>query len=135
MTGSNKIQRRAFVQTHRTVDDRRRGLFAGTVRVDIFVYQIHHLIDPGITTGFVDHRAVVVINAFREGGQEIFRLARNFDLNFLGYDPFTDPASVTDLGVRMTSLGFSFVQSDRMATTSWSAGNGSPPRGFTTIEP
>lgn len=37
-------------------------------------------------------------------GQEIFRLAQNFDLNFLGYDPFTDPGSVEELGVRMTSL-------------------------------
>ena len=45
-------------------------------------------------------------------GQEVFRVAQNLDLQFLGYDPHTPQEAVKDLGVELVSLETLLAESD-----------------------
>jgi D-3-phosphoglycerate dehydrogenase len=45
-------------------------------------------------------------------GAELFRIAKPFDLNFVAYDPFADPALAVDLGIKLVDLEELFRTSD-----------------------
>lgn len=45
-------------------------------------------------------------------GQEVFRVAQNLGLRFLGYDPHTSPEAVQDLGVELVPLETLLARSD-----------------------
>ncbi len=45
-------------------------------------------------------------------GAEMFRLAKAFDMNFIAHDPYADPATARDLGVRLVELDDVFREAD-----------------------
>ncbi len=45
-------------------------------------------------------------------GQELFRLARPFDMDFIAHDPFVEPAVAEELGVRLVGLEDAFREAD-----------------------
>ena len=45
-------------------------------------------------------------------GQEVFRVAQNLEMNFIGYDPYTSPEAVSDLGVELLPLDTVVQQAD-----------------------
>jgi len=52
-------------------------------------------------------------------GKEVFRMARPWDMNFLGCDPNVPQSAVNDLGVRMVDLATLMRESDVVSVNCW----------------
>ena len=50
-------------------------------------------------------------------GAELFRLAKPFDMRFIGYDPYADPTLAASLGIELVGLDEVFRQSDFLSVS------------------
>jgi len=50
-------------------------------------------------------------------GAEVFRMAKPFDMNFIAFDPYADPAIAKDLGIELVSIEELFGRSDFLSVS------------------